>query len=71
MPIPQVVIEDIISALHQFKETCQDFGVLDDRIRIVATEATRTAINRDDFMNQIYSNLGYQVEMLTKEEEGR
>lgn len=71
VPIPQVVIEDVLGALLQFKETCQDFGVLQDRIRIVATEATRTAINCEDFLHQVSSSLGFEVEMLTKEEEGR
>ena len=71
IPIPQSVIENVLDALRQFKETCQDFDVPHDRIRIVATEATRTAINSADFLDQIYSNLGIKVEMLAKEEEGR
>ena len=69
--IPQAVIEDIQNALLQFKQTCEDFGVPDSQIRIVATEATRTAINCTDFLGQIYSSLGIKVELLAKEEEGR
>ncbi|KAL8797737.1 MAG: hypothetical protein Q9195_000089 [Heterodermia aff. obscurata] len=70
IPIPQGVIENILDALRQFKETCQDFDVPHDQIRIVATEATRTAINYADFLDQIYSKLGFKVVMLAKEEEG-
>ena len=71
IPIPQNVIESVLDALRQFLETCQDFDVPHDRIRIVATEATRTAINCADFLDQIHSILGFKVEMLAKEEEGR
>jgi retrograde regulation protein 2 len=39
-------------------------------IRIIATEATRTAINSDQFRKEIKKATGLEVEMLAKEEEG-
>ena len=65
------MIDDILHALLHFKQTCQDFRVPTDRIRIVATEATRTSINCVDFLGQIESKLGIKVELLAKEDEGR
>lgn len=71
VPIPQPVIQDVLSALLRFKRTCEDFGLKSDRIRVVATEATREAINSEDFRRQIESRTGWPVELLPKEEEGR
>lgn len=70
-PIPSVVIEEVLVVLLQFKRTCQDFEVQDSNIRLVATEATRNAINRDDLLGRIEEKTGWKVELLTKEEEGR
>lgn len=71
VPIPQSVIHDVLSALLRFKRTCEDFGLKKDHIRVVATEATREAINSEDFRLQIQSRTGWPVELLPKEEEGR
>lgn len=70
-PIPSTVIEKVIEVLLQFKRTCQDFEVQANNIRLVATEATRNAMNRDDLLNQIEQRTGWKVALLTKEEEGR
>lgn len=71
VPIPQSVIYDVLSALLRFKRICEDFGLKKDHIRVVATEATREAINSEDFRQQIQSSTGWPVELLPKEEEGR
>ncbi|KAL8721723.1 MAG: hypothetical protein Q9225_001673 [Loekoesia sp. 1 TL-2023] len=71
IPIPQPVIEDVSAALVQFKRTCEDFQVPPHRIRVVATEATRNALNSEDFRQQIETATGWKVEMLAKDEEGR
>ncbi len=71
IPIPQTVIDDVLSALLRFKRTCEDFGLRNNRVRVVATEATREAMNSEDFRRQIGSRTGWKVEMLAKEEEGR
>ena len=70
-PIPSSVIEEVLAVLLRFKSTCQDFKVQDNNIRLVATEATRNAINREDLLRQIDERTGWKVELLTKEEEGR
>lgn len=70
-PIPPSIIEKVLAALLQFKRTCEDFAVQANNVRLVATEATRNAINRDDLLRQIEQRTGWKVELLTKEEEGR
>ena len=42
-----------------------------DKIKILATEATRTAVNSVDFRKQIKETTGWEVDMLPKEVEGR
>lgn len=55
----------------RFQVICTDLGVPEDRIRIIATEATRTAINSAEFCDAIQSATGLKVEMLPKQEEGQ
>ncbi|KAL8756119.1 MAG: hypothetical protein Q9184_004599 [Pyrenodesmia sp. 2 TL-2023] len=69
--IPQMVINDLLAALLQFKRTCEDFQVPQDRVRVVATEATRNAVNSEDLRQQIERATSWRVEMLAKEDEGR
>ncbi|KAL8667510.1 MAG: hypothetical protein Q9202_000726 [Teloschistes flavicans] len=69
--VPQAIIQEVLTALLQFKRTCEDFQVRHDRVRVVATEATRNALNSQDFRQQIRTATGWTVEMLPKEEEGR
>jgi retrograde regulation protein 2 len=70
-PIPQDVIDEVITALRCFKVACEDFEVPEMNIRILATEATRTAANSDDYRRQIKEATGWEVDMLPKEVEGR
>ena len=63
------MIQEVLLALDRFKSTCQDFGV--PHVRVVATEATREAINSVDYRQRIEDEIGWKVEMLAKEEEGR
>ena len=70
-PIPFTVIQEVLAALIRFKSTCLDFGVHGSNIRVVATEATRNAINRDDLLDAIEQRTGWTVQLLAKEEEGR
>jgi retrograde regulation protein 2 len=70
-PIPPTVVNDVVRAYQRFKRTCTDFGVSDDNVRVIGTEATRQAINSEDFRAQIHKATGWTVEMLPKEEEGR
>ena len=70
-PIPETTIKQVIKSLLRFKSTCKDFSVPDQQVRIVATEATRKAINTEDFQKQINDATGWPVELLPKEMEGR
>ena len=71
VPIPSSIIEEVLALLLQFRRTCQDFRVQAKNVRLVATEATRNALNREDLLRQIEERTGWKVELLTKEEEGR
>ncbi|KAL8930487.1 MAG: hypothetical protein Q9208_000671 [Pyrenodesmia sp. 3 TL-2023] len=71
IPIPQLVIDELVAALLQFRRTCEDFQVPGNRVRVVATEATRNAVNSEDLCQQIERATAWRVEMLAKEDEGR
>lgn len=61
--------------MKRFKQTCLDFDVPQrpENVRILATEATRTATNGAEFISAIETALGepWRVNMLKKEDEGR
>ncbi|KAL1311024.1 hypothetical protein AAFC00_001242 [Neodothiora populina] len=69
--IPEKIIKAVTNELEQFKRTCADFGVPAANVTVLATEATRTAINSGDFRQRIKDVTGWEVSMLAKEEEGR
>ncbi|KAK5658989.1 hypothetical protein OQA88_1075 [Cercophora sp. LCS_1] len=71
IPIPAHVIEEVVAALNRFKIVCADLGVPTTNIHVLATEATRTALNASDFIRAISSDVGLRVDTLRKEEEGR
>ncbi|KAF1937852.1 Rft-1-domain-containing protein [Clathrospora elynae] len=71
VPIPEATIKQVIKSLLRFKSTCKDFGVPEKQIRIVATEATRKAVNSEDFQSKIKEATAWSVELLPKETEGR
>jgi retrograde regulation protein 2 len=50
---------------------CADLGAAPQSIRIIATEATRTAINSEEFRKEVKIATGLTVEMLAKEDEGK
>lgn len=70
-PIPPTVVQEVLVALLRFKTTCQDYGVPFTHIRVVATEATREALNSIEYREAIRDRTGWKVELLSKEEEGR
>lgn len=69
-PIPDNVIRDVVAALLRFQIICKDLKVEDKHVRIIATEATRTAMNSEEYRKAIKKATGLEVEMLGKEEEG-
>lgn len=64
-------IHAVVSKLQQFARTCADFDVPSENITVLATEATRTALNSVEFRAAIKDATGWEVRMLPKEEEGR
>ncbi|KAL8999239.1 MAG: hypothetical protein Q9169_001904 [Polycauliona sp. 2 TL-2023] len=69
--IPQQIIDQVLKALLRFKRICDDYEVPHHKVRIVATEATRNAVNSATFREQIEEATSWKVEMLAKEDEGR
>lgn len=57
------------SALTDYAARCADAGV--DRVRMVATSATRDAANRDVFFEMTRAVLGTEAEVISGEEEAR
>lgn len=70
-PIPANVIDDVVARLARFKLTCEDFGVPRENIHVLATEASRTAPNAEEFLARIREKTGLEVRVVSKEEEGR
>ncbi|KAF4535696.1 Retrograde regulation protein 2 [Lasiodiplodia theobromae] len=70
VPIPAETMNQVARAFRRFKTVCQDFGVDEGHVRVLATEATRTAPNSDDFMEKLHEATGWTVTLLKKEEEG-
>jgi retrograde regulation protein 2 len=71
IPIPRIIIGEVIAALNRFQIVCADLNVPQANIHVVATEATRAALNSAEFIKEINSATGLTVDMLRKEEEGR
>lgn len=69
IPIPEDIIEEIVSAMKRFQLICEDFGVAESGVRVIATEATRLALNCDEFIHAIESSTGWEVELLSRPEE--
>jgi retrograde regulation protein 2 len=41
IPIPEDTIVDVLQCMVRFKNVCKEYGVSDENIEVVATEATR------------------------------
>lgn len=70
IPVPLSVIRSVIGAILRFQIICVQFQVPPGRVRLVATEAIRTAINSAEIIISIEKKTGYQVEILQKDDEG-
>ncbi|KAL6404966.1 retrograde regulation protein 2 [Ilyonectria robusta] len=71
IPIPDDVIESVCSVLSRFVVVCADFGATREHIHVIATEATRAALNSAQFLKTVKDKTGLTVELLPKEEEGQ
>lgn len=70
-PIPEAIIEQVVDRLVRFQGVCEDFQVLEGNVYVLATEATRTAPNSEVFRARIKERTGWDVRLLSKEDEGR
>lgn len=70
IPIPENVQEAVIGAFLRFEIYCSDFGVPFKNIRIIATEATRKALNGKEFVDRVAKETGLKVEILSQADEG-
>lgn len=68
-PIPKEIIIEICHAMMRFKLICEDFGVSDESVEVVATEATRDALNCDDLIKEIESATAWKVNVFNKKQE--
>lgn len=71
VPIDDKTISNVCSAFKRFRRTCQDYEVPEEHVTVLATEATRTAVNSEEFRAAIKEATGWDVTMLAKEDEGR
>ncbi|MDW8066205.1 MAG: Ppx/GppA phosphatase family protein [Aquificaceae bacterium] len=62
-------IEETISVIKEFLQKAHEFGV--DSLKLVGTEALRRAKNSKDFLQRLKDITGYDLKVITPEEEGR
>lgn len=67
--IPSDVIAEVITSFLRFKQLCQDANVELDNIHVIATEATRIAVNSKEFLKSIFDATGWTVSLLSKQQE--
>lgn len=67
--LAEEALERTEAALNDYARQCTEAGV--DRIRMVATSATRDAANRDVFFEMTRTVLGTEAEVITGDEEAR
>ncbi|HEX4431768.1 MAG TPA: exopolyphosphatase, partial [Frankiaceae bacterium] len=60
-------LERTFNVLREYAEQCRDLGA--QRVRMVATSATRDARNRDEFTRGVREILGIDPEVITGEQE--
>lgn len=67
--ISQQALERTVACVAGFIEKCVHYNVI--KVRIVATSAVRDAQNKKQVVDAIYNTTGYNLEILTGEEEGK
>ncbi|KAF3080008.1 hypothetical protein TWF706_003042 [Orbilia oligospora] len=70
IPIPDHIIEAVCALLNRFLIVCREVGVDKKNIHVVATEATRAALNTAQFLKAVKEATGLDIELLPKHEEG-
>ncbi|KAG0311892.1 hypothetical protein BGZ99_009842 [Dissophora globulifera] len=66
-PISEKVIDEVVRTFERWQALCRQANV--QTVRVIATEATRTAPNSDEFQARIKAATGWSVELLSKAQE--
>ena len=64
-----VAMDRVIACLQEWRNLIDGYHV--EAIAIVATSAVRDATNRDDFLERVKREVGFEVEVISGEEEAR
>jgi len=64
-------LDRTFAACREYAEVIREHGVTPDRLRFVATSASRDASNRDDFTAGVREILGVEPEVVSGDEEAR
>ncbi len=67
--LSNVAIRDAIAILKNFKIVFESFGI--KKVQAIATSAVREAMNRDNFIDQVFVRTGIDVEVIEGPEENR
>ncbi|KAF9430351.1 hypothetical protein BGZ94_007263 [Podila epigama] len=66
-PISEKVIDEVVRTFERWQALCRQANV--QKVRVIATEATRTAPNSKEFQARIKAATGWDVELLSKAQE--
>ncbi|KAG0257096.1 hypothetical protein BG011_004177 [Mortierella polycephala] len=66
-PISEKIIREVVKTFERWQALCQQARV--QTVRVIATEATRTAPNSEEFQARIKAATGWTVELLSKAQE--
>ncbi|KAF9897477.1 hypothetical protein BX616_005529, partial [Lobosporangium transversale] len=66
-PISEEVMDEVERTFKRWQALCHQANV--ETVRVIATEATRTAPNSEQFQKRIYNATGWTVQLLTKAQE--
>ncbi|KAK3841326.1 MAG: Ppx/GppA phosphatase family-domain-containing protein [Linnemannia gamsii] len=66
-PISEKVMDEVVRTFERWQALCQQANV--ETVRVIATEATRTAPNSEEFQARIKAATGWSVQLLSKADE--
>lgn len=62
---PKNTIKKVAEVMGRFKGICDGYGVVKENVQVFATEAMRTAENRDEMLDAIKRESGLTVDILS------
>lgn len=67
--LTEAAMRAAIACLHDFRKILDEYHL--DAVRVVATNTMRVAKNADQLLPQLEAAIGYPIEIISGEEEGR